>query len=97
MPTCPGCREIYGRRTPPEEPPCDDCRVDLLSENREVASVFFVARTQVIAGGFGVVDLNFSAVKGLMDLYGIKDQRGAWEKIHRTWGILHKEEMEKKG
>lgn len=55
-----------------------------------------MARSQVIAGGFGVFDLNFSSVKGLMDLYGIKDQKGTWEKIRRTWSVLHEEEMKKR-
>lgn len=87
---------MYEGRNPPEEPPCDTCRVHLLDENREAASIYHQASGQVIAGGFGVIDLNFSSVKGLMDLYGIKDQKGTWEKVRRTWHVLQAEERKKR-
>ena len=51
-----------------------------------------MARSQVIAGVGGVIDLNFSSVKELMRTYKIRDHRGCWERIHHAFHELRKEE-----
>jgi hypothetical protein len=84
---CDQCQEMYSARNPPGTPPCDTCRVDLLPANQEVGTVFQIARHQVIVGGMNgeVVDLNLPAVKMVMDLYDIKDQRACLNKVRRTF------------
>lgn len=77
---------MYGKRTPPDEPPCDTCRVDLLEENYEVADVYIMCRNQVITAGMGeIIDINLQTVKTVMDLYGVKDQRECMEKVSKTF------------
>jgi len=60
--------------------------------NREAGGIYFMARSQVIAGVGGVIDLNFSSVKELMRTYKIRDHRGCWERIHHAFHELRKEE-----
>ena len=68
-------------------PPCDNCRVDLDPANRDAAEVFQTVQGQVITRHNGqydeILDLNFLAVKTIMDLYGITDQRRTFEKVTR--------------
>ena len=77
---------MYGKRTPPDEPPCDACRVGLLEENYEVADVYIMCRNQVITAGMGeIIDINLQTVKTVMDLYGVKNQRECMEKVTTTF------------
>lgn len=89
QPICPGCKAMYAGRTPPDDPPCDNCRVELADENREVAQIFRMVRGQVLTRFNGqydeVADLNFPAVKIIMDLFGVKDQRTCFEKVCRVF------------
>jgi hypothetical protein len=49
--------------------------------NAEAVKIWDRSRTQVIAGVGGVIDINVLAVKMLMDLYGVRDQRTCLEKV----------------
>jgi hypothetical protein len=77
---------MYGNRIPPDEPPCETCRVDLLGENYEAAEIYIMCRNQVITAGMGeIVDINLQTVKTVMDLYGVKNQRECMEKVSKTF------------
>lgn len=71
------------------DPPCEDCRVELLDENDEAARVYQVVQSQTVTRFNGqhdeVIDLDFNAVKAIMDLYGVRDQRTCFEKVRRTF------------
>ncbi len=75
------------RRDPPEVPPCTTCRVELEEENIDAGRVYQMSKRQVrIAPGSGqIVDLDYAAVKAVMDIYGVKDQRDCFDKVVRTF------------
>lgn len=67
---------MYAKRKPPENPPCITCRVDLMEENEEVGQVFMLTRRQYVTAGQGqVVDISIPAVKVVMDLLKIENQK----------------------
>ena len=77
---------MYGRRSPPAEPPCKTCRVDLMEENADVATIYMLTRRQVITVGAGqVADLSIPAVKIAMDLYGVRDQKACLNRVRRLF------------
>ena len=79
---CDQCREAYGERTPPEEPPCAKCWVDLMPENRQAAEVYMVTRNQLITAGMGqAIDISIPAVKIVMDLWQVSDQKKCLSKV----------------
>ena len=85
-PRCPACKELYNSRTPPGVPPCGKCRVELLENNQEASTIYMMCRGQVITGGMGgVIDLNFVAVKTVMDLYRVKNQQEVLEKVYKVF------------
>lgn len=88
---CDSCREIYTSRTPPEPPPCKGCRVDLLEENAEVASVFIQCRGQLIITQGQIIDLSIPAVKIVMDLMGVEDQRECLNRVMRLFHQINAE------
>jgi len=67
---------MYGRREPPQEPPCNQCRVELAPENDIDAAVYMMTRRQVVTAGMSgqIVDISIPAVKIARDLYGVKYQ-----------------------
>jgi hypothetical protein len=78
---------MYSERVPPEEPPCLECRVDLIKENEEVAQVFMVTRHQTITAGVEgrQIDLSIPAVKIVMDLFGVKNQLECLQRVRKLW------------
>lgn len=93
--TCPACQQVYAERTPPG-PPCESCRVELVSENEEAARIFMTVRGQVLTrhnGQYDVVtDLNHLAIWAAIDGYGVKDRTGCFEKVLRTWHELREKD-----
>jgi hypothetical protein len=85
---CEGCRDLYGRRDPPEEPPCDICRVDLLPGNYEAANIYRMVRGQVITAGDTnqIIDLNHMALWKMIEMYGVRDKVGVF---HRVYSAFH--------
>jgi len=72
---------------PPKDPPCVTCRPVLLPENQEAVSVYFLTRNQFITAGMGmVVDISIPAIKIVMDLYGVEDQKGC---LHKVLHLFH--------
>ena len=92
---CDQCRQMYSERTPPGEPPCATCWVDLKEENEDAARIFRVVRGQYIVFGERVVDLNFQSVKVIMDLYNIRDQKACFEKVLNIFHRFLKEKDNK--
>ena len=78
---------MYGRRQPPQEPPCDQCRVELADENDIDALVYMLTRRQVVTMGMSgqIVDISIPAVKIAMDLYGVKDQAACLTRIRKLF------------
>jgi hypothetical protein len=78
---------MYQGRTPPANPPCETCRVDLREENEDAMFVYRLVNRQVVTRGMDgdIIDLNFQAVKTVMDLYEIKNQRTCFEKVRRIF------------
>jgi len=80
-PDCEGCRiasELEGK----EYPPCDTCKPILLPVNRDALQVYSLVSNQIIVGGMGdIIGLNYNAVKFVMDLYNIENQRDCFERV----------------
>lgn len=64
-----------------EDPPCRDCLPEILPANREAVTIWGETRTQVIAGMGGIIDINILAVKMVMDMHGIRNQRDCMERV----------------
>lgn len=80
-PECEGCKAMYGNRKPPEEPPCDTCRVDILPENADALKVYLLTRSQYIMSFNGPVDINHIAVWEVIDRYNIVKPVETFERV----------------
>jgi hypothetical protein len=81
-PTCPACRNMYGNRNPPEEPPCITCRVELSEANQAVSAVYMLCRRQYVTAENGrVVGVSIPAIKAIMDIYGVRKQAECLERV----------------
>ena len=77
---------MYSERNPPEEPPCETCWVDLMPINAEAAEVYMITRNQMITAGMGqVIDISIPAVKIVMDLWQVTDQKKCLSKVLATF------------
>jgi len=94
---CDQCIATYSERNPPEEPPCEDCRVELMKENQQAAYIYQIVSRQVRTIFNGersiVTDLDFNAVFNVMDRIpgGVKDEWGCFEKIMSAFYYFLKE------
>jgi len=73
-----------------------DCRVDLLEENEEAATIYMITRGQVVTmGEHGIaIDINISAVKAAMDIYGVADQRECLQKVMKLFHHFRESQVE---
>lgn len=78
---CDQCRQMYAERNPPEEPPCETCRVIPMPENADAFRIFFLVQHQLILSMGGVVDINHLAIHAAMDLYQIQNKQKCFEKV----------------
>jgi hypothetical protein len=86
---CPTCQVIYAKRNPPEDPPCHQCRVDLMPENEEAANVYMLCKFQVVTAGMGeVIDINHLAVWEAIDRYKVKDQIRCFELVNTVFHYM---------
>jgi len=87
---------MYQNRTPPEDPPCETCKVEIMPGNAEAHMIFSVCRYQLIMGMSGPVDMDHGAIHEAMRLYGVRDQRKCFGKmllLARWWvGHLNKKD-----
>ena len=69
------------------------CRVDLRPENEDAGAVFMLSRNQVITiGEHGQpVDINIQAVKVVMDLHGVTDQKLCLHRVRHLWHAVEAE------
>lgn len=89
---------MYARRTPPQEPPCLTCRVELAPENEDAGMVFMLCRNQVVTVGQGQpVDLSLPAVLSVMDLLGVRDRKSCLFRVRDLWHALEKERRQHAG
>jgi len=57
-----------------------------MPENREASEVYFMTRNQIITAGMGqVVDISIPAVKIVMDLLGVRDQKSCLLKVLKAF------------
>lgn len=93
---CEACRENYGERIPPEEPPCETCKPIFLEENVDAIKIFFLVRTQLIVGADGrPIDIIHQAIHESMKLYESRNKKECFEKILRMSQIWFKKMREK--
>jgi hypothetical protein len=77
---------MYADRTPAGIPPCQTCRPELSIENEDAAEVYVVSRNQVVTADMGqVIDISIPAIKTVMDLFGVKDQKGCLLRVIRVF------------
>ena len=89
-PQCPGCQDIYSNRMPPQTPPCDICKVDLIETNIDPALVYEMCQNQIIAVGMDgtAIDISIPAVKIAMDLYKVENQLSCLNKVRSLFFYL---------
>jgi hypothetical protein len=87
---------MYGARNPPEEPPCENCRVNVLSDNQEALNVYLTTRSQYIMGFNGPVAINQMAVWELIDRLEVKDPVNVFHRVIRCGQVILSKQMEKK-
>ena len=77
---------MYAERTPPGTPPCETCRVELLEENEDTATIYMLTRKQVITAEQGqIIDISIPAVKIAMDMHGGKDQKECLQNVRHLF------------
>lgn len=74
---------MYGK-----EPNCAECMPEVMEGNKEVIDVYTRVRGQHIMGMNGPVDINVVAIKTVMDLIGIENQRYIFEKVYSIYGHI---------
>ena len=85
-PSCEVCQNIYKKKR--QEPPCENCKVELLDENKEAYRIFNATQNQaIILENTGkILDVNVSAVKDAMDMFEVKGNRGdIFDKVRKTF------------
>ena len=91
---CDQCQAMHIERNPPTTPPCETCRVELMEENEEAASCYFLTRRQVVTADQGqIIDISIPAIKIAMDLYEIKNQK---ECLLKIWRLFHHFEQKRR-
>jgi len=81
QPNCAACKILHGNKTPPQEPPCETCRPDVLAENTDALTIFSLVQGQWIMGPGGPVDINHLAVWEAIDRYGVKEKTATFGKV----------------
>ena len=93
-PPCEGCAFIWNEKG--EDPPCDRCRPRLFPENEDPARVWEKVQNQVIITMGEVVDINHVAVKTVMDIYNVKNQRQCFEAVLDLFYVFLEEDRLKR-
>jgi hypothetical protein len=70
-----------------------------MEENYEAAKIYHTCKRQVrTAGGSGeIIDLDYAALKAVMDLYSIADQKTVFEKVSRLFHYMLAERQKRSG
>lgn len=69
------------------DPPCDTCRIGLMPENEEAATIYMTVRGQVITRGMdGVVtDINHLAIDAAMERNEVRDRKRVFDQVVRAF------------
>lgn len=89
---------MYSERIPPQETPCEICKVDPLPDNEDAYKIFYIIRYQLIMSGMGgAIDVNHLAIHEALRLYRIKNRQRCFEKILALcrWWIARVNKKEK--
>jgi hypothetical protein len=80
---------MYESRNPPEQPPCDTCRVDPVSDNADALKVFFMVQDQYIFVEGNPIAINHLAIHEAMRLLKIKNRLKCFNNVCRlsSWWI----------
>ena len=95
-PTCKACIAMYGNRKPPELPPCETCRVEVLPGNQDALNIYLTTRGQYIMGFSGPVAINQMAIWELIDRLKVKDPVNVFNRVVRCGQIVLSNQMESK-
>ena len=94
---CDQCRTMHSERKPPTDPPCFDCKVELLPENREAICIYNLVKWQTITTTIGdknFIDLNLESVIEAMRLFKVKDQKKCLLKVSNLFHHFIKKQCE---
>lgn len=89
-PDCEICKSLFEKYKDVDKDDsisCEACVPQLLPQNQEAAAIYFIVQSQVIIAGMSgeIVDLNYTAVKTVMDWYNVENQRSCFEKIRAVF------------
>jgi hypothetical protein len=78
---------------------CEDCIPKLLPSNRDAAEVYFLVQGQLIIGGMSgeIIDINYCAVLGIIELLGIEDRLGCFMKVRAAFNHMQQVRRDTKG
>ena len=88
-PSCVTCKLIHQKKN--EEVPCDTCIEPLFEENIDAIKVYFITQNQLIISMGQIIDLDINAIKIVMDLYEVRDQKRCLEKVMELFNYFRKE------
>jgi len=83
---------MYAERIPPGTPPCESCRVELVSENEDAAAVYMMCRYQITSAPVGdgkmAVDISIPSVESAMRIRGVKGH-DQWDCLGKVRRLFH--------
>ena len=88
-PSCVTCKLIHQKKN--EESPCETCVEPLFEENIDAVKVYFIVQNQLVVSMGQIIDLNINAVKIVMDLYEVKNQKMCLEKVMELFNYFRRE------
>jgi len=63
----------------------------LFEENIDAVKVYFIVQNQLVVSMGQIIDLNINAVKIVMDLYEVKNQKMCLEKVMELFNYFRRE------
>ena len=77
---CEVCQELNARKG--AEPPCWECKPEILNENYDAVRIYQMVQSQVIVSSMGdIIDIRMDAIKIDMDLNRVRNQVACMEKV----------------
>ena len=65
-----------------------------MDENVDAVKVYFIVQNQLVVSMGQIIDLNINAIKIVMDLYEVRDQKRCLEKVMELFNYFRKESKE---
>lgn len=63
----------------------------MFEENIDAVKVYFIVQNQLVVSMGQIIDLNINAVKIVMDLYEVKNQKMCLEKVMELFNYFRRE------